>query len=179
MGDFSMRTARTAFALGLLMIVASPAFAAVGAKKPGQPKTTVAYYKTIDQTLKPVTLTDDEKAKLDALKKEYEQKFVDAYAKKDVLKTDLLTPEQKKAGDEARAAAKAAGKKGRELTQAVADAEKITDEQKEKLTEAGASLKALQGEFKGKVIDLLTDAQKKEIDAAKPKKASKPAKPAA
>ncbi len=169
-----MRTARTAFALGLLMIVASPAFAAVGAKKPGQSKTTVAYYKTIDQTLKPVTLTDDEKTKLDALKKEYEQKFEDAYAKKDVL-----TPEQKKAGDEARAAAKADGKKGKELTQAVADAEKITDEQKQKIKDANVSLTSLRGEFKGKVLDLLTDAQKKEIDAAKPKRASKAAKPAA
>ncbi len=174
-----MRTARTAFALGLLMIVASPAFAAVGTKKPNPPKTTVAYYKTIDKTLSAVTLTDDEQTKLDALKKDYEQKFDDAYAKTDVSKTDILTPEQKKAGDDARKAAKDAGKKGKGFTQAVADAEKVTDEQKAKLKDARTSLNSLRTEFKGKVMDLLTDAQKKEIDAAKPKKASKPAKPAA
>ena len=169
-----MKTARTAFALGLLMIVASPAFAAVGAKKPSQPKNTVAYYKTIERTLKPVTLTDDEQTKLEALKKDYEQKFDDAYAK-----TEVLTPEQKQAGDEARKTAKAAGKKGKELNQAVADAEKITDEQKQKIKDANANLNTLRSEFKGKVLDLLTDAQKKEIDAAKPKRAGKAAKPAA
>ena len=70
------------------------------------------------------------------MKKDYEQKFDDAYAKTDVSKTDILTPEQKKAGDDARKVAKEAGKKGKELTQAVADAEKVTDEQKAKLKDA-------------------------------------------
>jgi hypothetical protein len=172
-GVTAMRTARTAFALGLLTIIASPVFAAVGAKKAAAPKSAVAYYKTIDSTLKPVTLTDDEKTKLDTLKKDYEQKFKDAYAK-----TDVLTPEQKKAGDEASTKAKADGKKGKALNQAVAEAQKETDDQKAKVKEARSELKKLQTEFKGKVMDLLTDAQKKELASAKTKKA-KPAKPAA
>jgi hypothetical protein len=169
-----MRTVRIVFALGLLMIVASPVFAAVGAKKAADTKAAVAYYKTIDNTLKPVTLTDDEKTKLDSLKKDYEQKFKDAYAK-----TKVLTPEQTKAGDEARAKAKADGKKGAELKQAYNDAAKETDDQKAKGKEAHSELTKLQKEFKGKVMDLLTDAQKKDLAAAKPKKAAKPAKPAA
>jgi hypothetical protein len=172
-GVFFMRIARTVVTLALLSIAASPVFAAPG-KKPAAPKNTVAYYKTIDKSLNPVTLTDDEKTKLDALKKDYEQKFVDAYAKQNVR-----TPEQKKAAAEARDAAKAAGKTRQEITKADNDAVKLTDEQKAQRKDANKALRALQTEFKGKVMDLLTDAQKKELDAAKPKKASKAAKPAA
>jgi hypothetical protein len=169
-----MRTARTIGILALLAIAASPAFAATGTKK-AAPKNTVAYYKTIDRTLKPVTLTDEQTAKLDALKKDYEQKFTDAYAKQDVL-----TPEQKKAGADARAAAKADGKSRKEISKAATDAIKETDEQKAKAKQAGKDLKAMQGEFKGKVFGLLTDEQKQQIKAAaKPKKSSTAATPAA
>ena len=35
----------------------------------------------VDKYLKPVTLTDDQKSKLDALKKEYEPKFKETYTK--------------------------------------------------------------------------------------------------
>jgi hypothetical protein len=169
-----MKTARTVLALTLLVFVASPLFAAAGAKKAPALKNTVAYYRTIDQTLKPAKLTDDQKTKLDALKKDCEQKFKNAYAK-----LDVLTPEQKKAGEEARKTAKEAGKKGKELNKAVADAVKITEAQKEKAKEARASMKALQGEFHGKVFDLLTDKQKQQIkDAAKAKKRGKPAEAA-
>ena len=133
-----MKAVRTFCTIALLTCVASPVFAAVGTKKPAPPKNTIAYYKTIDKALQPVTLTDDQTTKLEALKKDYQQKFDDAYAK-----TDVLTPEQKKAGNEARTAAKADGKKGKELTQAVADAEKETDEQKAKAKDARKELTAL------------------------------------
>ena len=136
-------------------------------------KNTVAYYKTIDKQLQPVTLTDDQSTKLDSLKKDYQQKFDDAYAK-----TDVLTPDQKKAGDDARAAAKADGKKGKELTQAVAAAEKETDDQKAKAKDARKDLTALRKEFHGKVFDLLTADQKKQIADASPAKSSKQKKPA-
>jgi hypothetical protein len=167
-----MRTARTVGALALLLVV-GPVFAAPAKKSAAAPKNTVAYYSTIDKQLTPVKLTDDESAKLDALKKDYEQKFKDAYAK-----TEVLTPDQKKAGDDARSAAKADGKKGKELTQAVADAEKLTDEQKAKRKDANKDLAALRKEFRGKVLDLLTDDQKKQLADAKPAKSSKPKKSA-
>jgi hypothetical protein len=156
-----------------LTIASSPVFGQ-GTKKPAAPKNTVAYYKTIDRTLKPVTLTDDETTKLDALKKDYEQKFNDAYAK-----TNVRTPEQKKAAAEARKAAQDAGKSRQEVNKADADAVKLTDEQKAQRKEATTALRALQKEFRGKALDLLTDAQKKEIEAAAPKKAAKPADPTA
>ena len=41
-----------------------------------------------------------------------------------------MTPEQKKAGDEAKKAARAAGKKGKDVRDAVAEAVKETDDQK-------------------------------------------------
>ena len=168
-----MRTVCTALALALLTIVASPVFAQ-GAKKPAAPKNTVAYYKTIDKTLQPVSLTDDEQTKLDALKKDYEKKFEDAYAK-----TNVRTPEQKKAAADASKAAKDAGKTRQEITKAGNAAVTLTDEQKAQRKEANKALRTLQKEFKDKVLALLTDDQKKGLDAAKPNKASKPAKPAA
>ena len=91
----------------------------------------IPYFKTIDRNLKPVTLTDDQKSKLEDLKKEYEPKLKEAYAKEDVL-----TPEQKKAGEEAKKAAKAAGKKGKEVKDAVAAAVKETDDQKKQEKDA-------------------------------------------
>jgi len=162
-----MRTARTACTLALLLAVASPALAATGAKRTATPKNTVAYYNTIDRTLRPVTLTDDQKSKLDALKKDYEQKFKDAYAKEDVM----LTPEQKKAGDDAR---KAAAGTRREINQAVTDALKLTDQQKTQKKDAATALRALQQEFRDKALGLLTDAQKQQVTTAAPKKAAKP-----
>ena len=113
----------------------SPALAATGAKRTATPKNTVAYYTTIDRTLRPVTLTDDQKSKLDALKKDYEQKFKDAYAKED----SMLSPEQKKAGDDARKAATADGKTRREINQAVTDALKLTDQQKTQKKDAATA----------------------------------------
>jgi Spy/CpxP family protein refolding chaperone len=160
-----MKVARTLCILALLLAVAGPAFAR-GKKKDKGPS--IPYYQQIDRTLKPVTLTDDQKTKLDGLKKDYEQKFKDAYAKQDVL-----TPEQKQAAKDATAKAKADGKKGKDLKAAVADAVKETDDQKAKTKDATTALHALEKEFRGKVFDLLTAEQKQQIDAAKPKKSGK------
>lgn len=181
-----MRTARTVCTLALLL-AAGQVFAATETKAAASKsaaksaaKSTVKYYKTIDNKLKPVTLTDDQSAKLDALKKDYEQKFKDAYAK-----ANVLTPDQQKAADDARKAAKEAGKTRKETNKAVADAVKETEDQKAKAKEANKDLRALQKEFLGKVQDLLTTDQKKQIEDAtpakssKPKKAAKPAAPAA
>ena len=159
-----MKTARFVCIFALLLVAATDVFAA---SKKGD-KSLVAYYKTIDKTLKPVTLTDDEKSKLDALKKDYEQKFTDAYAK-----CDVLTPDQKKAAADAKAANKAAGKKGQEAKDAVAAAVKETDDQKAKAKDALKALHDLQKEFKGKVLALLTDDQKQQLTAGKGKKSSK------
>ena len=165
-----MRTVRTLSSITLLLIAAAPTLAATNTTT-ATAKSSVAYYNTIDRTLKPVTLTGDEMAKLGALKKDYQQKFTDAYAK-----ADVLTPEQKKARVDARAAAKAAGKKGKDITKAVGDAVKETDDQKAKARDALPALRGLQAEFKAKVINLLTEQQRQAIrDAANAKRTSKAA----
>lgn len=81
--------------------------------------------------MRAVTLTADQESKLEALKKEYKPKFAELYAKQDVL-----TPEQKKAADQARKEAKAAGKKGKEMYAAVDEAVKKTDAQKKQEKDA-------------------------------------------
>jgi hypothetical protein len=162
-----MKPARTALAVVLALFIATPLMAA----KKKDANNGIAYYKTVDTYLKPVTLTDDQTAKLTALKKEYEPKFKEAYAK---LK--ILTPEQQTAADEARKAAVAAGKKGKELTAAVSAAVTLTDDQK-KMEKAGKkALSALEKEMHGKVLDLLTDEQKTQISTAKGSKSKASAK---
>ncbi len=154
------------------MLAANPVLAA-GKKKPN-PNAGVAYYKTIDKMLSNLTLTDDEETKLTALKADNKQKFVDAYAK---IK-NVLTPDQQKAGEAAKKEAKEAGKSNKEQNAAFNAAAKETDDQKVQAKQARKELRALEKEFKGKVIDLLTAEQKAEIQAANPPKGSKPAKPA-
>jgi hypothetical protein len=160
-----MKSARVVCAVVLTLLVAGPALAAGGKKAD---KNTIPYFKTIDQYLKPVTLTDDQKTKLDGIKKDYEQKLKDVYAKQNVL-----TPEQKTAADEARKAAKAAAKDRKETEAAVDAAVKMTDEQRQQKKDAQKALRALEKEIHAKVVDLLTADQKTAIAAAKPKKAAK------
>ncbi len=168
-----MKTVRTAWALVVALLIASPLLAA-DKKKDATKDSGIPYFKQIDRTLKPVTLTDEQKSKLDTLEKEYEPKLKDAYAKQDVL-----SPEQKKAGEEAKKAAKADGKKGKELNAAVAAAQKETDDQKKQEKEANKQRLAVEKELRGKVMDLLTPEQKAQIDTAKGKKSDKPATAAA
>ncbi|MGA2254310.1 MAG: hypothetical protein ABSG53_06575 [Thermoguttaceae bacterium] len=82
-----MRIVSSAWAFVVALLIVNPAGAAdnkkVGGNDPGIP-----YFKTIDRNLKPVTLTEDQKPKLEALKKDYEPKFKGAYAKRDVLTSD-------------------------------------------------------------------------------------------
>jgi len=165
-----MKTACTVWTLVVALLIANSAGAAGkkdGAKKDGG----IAYFQTIDRNLKPVTLTEDQKSKLDALKKEYEPKLKDAYAKQ-----NALTPDQKKAGEDAKKAAQAEGKKGKELKAAVAEAVKKTDDQKKQEKEAHKQLSVLEKELREKVMGMLTSDQKAQIDAAKAKKSDKPAK---
>ncbi len=169
-----MKTACTAWALVGALLIANPAGAADAKKKDSSKDSGVPYFKQIDRTLKPVTLTEEQKSKLEALKKEYEPKLKEAYAKE-----NALSPEQKKAGEEARKAAQAAGKKGQDLKDAVAAAQKETDDQKKQRKDGNKLRLAVEKELRGKIMDLLTPEQKAQLDAAKGKKSDAPAKPAA
>jgi hypothetical protein len=93
--------------------------------------------------------------KLKAIKTEYAPKFQELATARD----GILTDDQKKARAEAMKEAKAAGKKGRELFEAVQAAVKLTDEQKTKMKEVGKEAAALGKEVLGKAKEVLTADQ--------------------
>ena len=125
--------------------------------------------KMVDQITKGLTLTDDQKTKLDDIKKEFDPKLAAA-----VKAQDVLTPEQKQAGKDAAKAAKADGKKGKDLKQAVEEATKATAEQKTKMSDAAKDVKSLHKDLREKVLALLTPDQKEQLKPkSKPKKDKK------
>jgi Spy/CpxP family protein refolding chaperone len=145
-------------ALAVALLIACPALAAKKAdKKPECPAA-----KRIAQITKGLTLTDEEKTKLADLAKDYSAKFTEAEKN-----TDVLTQDQKTARDAATTKAKADGKKGKELRQAVDAAVTLTDEQKTKQSAAKKALRALDKEFRGKVLALLTPEQQDQVKAAR------------
>jgi Spy/CpxP family protein refolding chaperone len=105
--------------------------------------------------LKGLNLTDDQKAKVKELKKEYEPKIKAAF-------DGVLTAEQKTARTDAVKAAKAEGKKGHDVRKAALQSVKLTGDQQTKLREA---MKPLHKEIKDKLTALLTQEQKDQLKA--------------
>jgi hypothetical protein len=95
-----------------------------------------------------ITLSDEQKKKLDDLKKEYEPKLAAAAKKAE------LTSEQRDAARKARE-----GKTGREAREASEAALNLTDAQKEGRDE----LRKVSGEIRQAIQGFLTDEQKKEF----------------
>ena len=112
-----------------------------------------------EDMLKGLNLTDDQKAKLGELKKEYGPKFKEEATKRE----SLLTDEQKKAREEAVKAAKAAGEKTRDSWKDVKNAVKLTDEQKTKMAELRKETEVLHKEVREKITALLTPEQKAQL----------------
>jgi len=109
--------------------------------------------------LKGIDLTADQKSKLSNLMQEYKPKLVDT-AK---LFDSVLTPDQKKAREEAMKAAKDAGKGPKEIREAGRATVTLTDEQKAKLREVGKKVGPIYKEFHEKVMDVLTPEQKEQV----------------
>jgi Spy/CpxP family protein refolding chaperone len=117
----------------------------------------------IERMLKPLNLTEEQKTKVAALKKDYEPKFKELGDKRD----GILTAEQKKARDDAMKAAKDEGKKGFDVIRAGFQAVKLTDEQKAKMKELGKEARSLIEEVMGKVTPILTAEQKEQLEKAR------------
>jgi hypothetical protein len=115
------------------------------------------------QLPKTITLTAEQQAKLDAVKKEYGPKVVAAQDKVSAA----LTAEQRKARQEAQKAAKEAGKKGKELKAAVDAAVTLSDDQKKQLEAAEGEMKTLSNEIRGKISEFLTAEQKEALKTKK------------
>ena len=112
---------------------------------------------------KEITLTDEQKGKVDELKKEYGDKIKEAVKTRD----DILTKDQKKARGEAQKKAKDEGKKGKEAREAVDAAVALTDEQKASWKKAEEAVEALRKEVTPKLHALLTDEQKAKLPTPK------------
>jgi Spy/CpxP family protein refolding chaperone len=114
--------------------------------------------------LKCLNLTEDQKAKLETLKKEYAPKVKASFEKH----TGILTEDQKKARQEAVKSAKAAGKSHEEVWKEAQAAVKLTDDQKAKMETARKEGQALRKEIHEKIMEILTPEQreqfKKELD---------------
>ncbi len=110
----------------------------------------------ISKKLEGLDLTAEQKTKIDAVKAEHGPKLKAASEK--VAKA--LTPEQAKARREAMAAAKAAGKKGKEAADDVKAALKLTPEQEKALADAEKELRDCNAAFTKAVADVLTAEQK-------------------
>ncbi|MGV3608019.1 MAG: hypothetical protein ACO1RA_16545 [Planctomycetaceae bacterium] len=106
-----------------------------------------------------ITLSDEQKTKVQAVYDEFQGKFKEAQSKVD----GALTGEQKKARAEATKSAKEAGKKGKELQAAALEAMKLTDDQKKGLDEAQKHLNEVRANFEKSLKDILTDEQKGKV----------------
>ncbi|MEN6559023.1 MAG: hypothetical protein ABFC54_12685 [Thermoguttaceae bacterium] len=113
----------------------------------------------VDAILRGVTLTDEQKAKINELKAEYGPKLLEAQQKMN----GVLTAEQKKARNEAAKAARAAGKTPQETRKDIEAAVNLTDEQKETRKE----FDSLRKEVQKKAMAILTPEQQEQLKAAR------------
>tara|TARA_R110002096_G_scaffold371455_6_gene564845 strand:+ start:3869 stop:4360 length:492 start_codon:yes stop_codon:yes gene_type:complete len=151
----------------LMMALGSPLYAQDGAKE--KKKGPVSMTERTIKRYEAVGLTDDQTAKIKELAAATETKLAAAKDKA------ALTDDQKKAQREAMEAAKTAGKKGKEMKDAVTAAVTLSDDQ----LAAKKEMKTIMGEFGKSVQGLLTDEQKAKLKESRPAKANPKAKPKA
>ena len=151
--------------LALAVLVVSPLWAAEdGKKKKDNDSKAVARSFELPAA---ITLTDEQKGKLEEVKKEFEPKVKEVVKKQN----EILTAEQRKARADAAKTAKAAGKKGKELQAELTAAMNLTEEQKKKQEEVGKELKDLNAQIREKISTFLTDDQKAQLKTRKKKTA--------
>jgi Spy/CpxP family protein refolding chaperone len=109
--------------------------------------------------LEGLTLTAEQTAKIEDVRKEYAPKMGEIGKKM----REILTPEQQKTRQEAEKEAKAAGKNGHEAAVAADEAAKVTGEQKAKLAEIRKEMAPLSMEMREKIVAVLTPEQKAQI----------------
>jgi hypothetical protein len=157
--------------LALVTACVIPALAQEGQKKkkkgPQQAQAISAMMKKVES----LGLSEEQTAKIKKIGEEMAPKFNELNQK---LNT-VLTPEQKKARQEAVAKNKADGKKGKEANEAIDAALALTDEQKKVQADVQASMKELSGKLNAAVLEVLTAEQKAKFQPAKKGKKAKDA----
>ena len=154
-----MRLLRVVLILVVALLIACPVMAQE--KKKGR-KGGPGGFDPLNRLLERLNLTDEQKPKVDAVKKEFAPKLADAQKKAAGIPTD----DQKKAAAEAAKEAKSAGKTPRETFQAMEAAMNLSDEQKAKRTEVRKEIEGIQKERLEKIKDILTAEQKEQLDKA-------------
>ena len=159
-----MRAVRIALLVGLALAVAGTALAQPKGKRgdraPGGPGERGGFgspFGMIDRAAERLNLSAEQKEKVETLKKEFEPKIAEVQKKLD----GILTAEQKKAREDAIAKAKEEGKTGRDLFQIIQGAVKLTEEQQAKQKEVRTEMMELYGKVREKLMEVLTDEQKK------------------
>ncbi|MEK6258490.1 MAG: hypothetical protein AABP62_07700 [Planctomycetota bacterium] len=158
---------RATVVFGLMLSMLASVGSAQEAKGKGKKKDAAAGGQQVFQLPKEITLTDEQKTKLEALKKEHSPKLAELAKKLD----EGITDEQKKARREAMTKARADGKKGKDLQAEVDKALNLTDEQKKKRAETQPEMSKLQLSIKEQIHAMLTDDQKTHYKLPKAKKA--------
>ncbi|MBC8325480.1 MAG: hypothetical protein H8E27_07630 [Verrucomicrobia subdivision 3 bacterium] len=119
----------------------------------------------IVQVPKGIELSAEQTEAVADLNKKYAEQFAAARAK-----LNVVTPEQKKARAAAQKEAKAAGKKGKELSEAVNAAVSLTDAQKAQMKEGQKAVREVMAAARKEFAALLTDEQKAKLKGPKKKK---------
>lgn len=163
-----MKMGRQLFVLVMALVIATPLLAqkpkeAAAKKAPPCPAA-----QRIEQWTKGLSLTDEQKAKLDPVKKEFGPKLMDLMKKREAI----FTAEQKQARGEALKAAAKEGKKGADLYAAGTAAVTLSEEQKAKMAEVRKEIGPVEKDLRAALMDVLTPEQKEQIKKA----AKKPAK---
>jgi len=143
----------------LLLILAVAGTVSADEKKKGKGKQRTP--KATQRFVAKMELSDEQKTKVAEIDKTFAPKLADLKKKKDAI----LTKEQMTAQREAQKAARAEKKKGPEARKAIAEAVKLTDEQKEKMK----TLEATQKEINKGVIAALKEVLTEEQQAKLPK----------
>lgn len=138
-----------------LAMISSSAFAAPPKKAKNGPVENAA--KAIEAA--GITLSEEQKPKIQALYDEYQGKLKTAQTNLD----KALTDEQKKARAEATKTAKGEGKKGKEMQAAVLAAMKLTDEQKKGLDDAQKAQGQVKSSFEKALKEILTPEQRDKV----------------
>jgi len=136
------------------LCVASVAWAQEGVKKPRKQAEKGAQLQVpgLDQWLEGVSLTEEEKQKDEALRKEYGPTFTALQQQMN----EIFTEEQLKIRKEIAAKGKAEGKKPQEIAKLQAEAVELKPDQKEKLAKIQSERRELQQKLAKALLEVLT-----------------------
>lgn len=163
-------------------VAGAPAVAVPVAPNSGTPAARPATPPIVVRLPYNLTPTEKQKGELEKIQKKYGEQMETARS----AVANALTDEQKKARMEAATKARAAGKTGKDLVDAINNAGKVTPEQQKKLMAAQQELAKVSQEMNKEMMALLTPEQKEEMrkkaeelrknnpQAGKPVNAAKP-----